>query len=97
MGDIAEILGMKAVVSATDAEVAKNILLGPKAGVKKMKKPKGMSREVFDLIGHDSLNPAMQTNKVVIQTGFKEKRASALKGRWMWSSFTNTSRSDDQV
>ena len=96
MGDVADILGMVKPKDSTAAEVASQIMTDakPKATSQKRKKPKGMAREVYDLLGPDGIVPSMETNKV--STGFKNKRASALRGRWVWAPFTSSARSDQQ-
>ena len=97
MGDVADILGMGKAKESSAADVASQMMndAKPKGGSKeKRKKPKGMAREVYDLLGPDGIVPSMETNKV--STGFKNKRASALRGRWVWAPFTSSSRSDQQ-
>ena len=62
MGDIANILGVQAKAVLSAGEAAQAILAGPNPipeNRKKMKKPKGMSREVFDLMGPGGLIPAV--------------------------------------
>lgn len=98
MGDVADILGMQKAKESTAAEMATQIMMDaakPKGGNSlKRKKPKGMAREVFDLLGPDGIVPSMETNK--ISTGFKNKRTSVLRGRWVWAPFTSSARSDQQ-
>eukprot|EP01035_Chromulina_nebulosa_P018589 gene18589-24316_t len=96
MGDVAEILGLQSKPTSVYDETIKLLNEKPKglnAGPKLNKKPKGMSREVFSLIGADSLVPSMQGNKPNV--AFKSKRLNAIKGKWIWNSFTNSSRNDD--
>jgi hypothetical protein len=96
MGDIANILGVQAKPILSQAQTAQAILAGPTPianTTKKMKKPKGMSREVFDLMGPDGLIPAVETSKQV-HSGFKDKRISATKGKWIWAPFKSSARSD---
>jgi hypothetical protein len=62
----------------------------PSANLFKMKKPKGMSREVFGLMNADSLTSAMQSASVTINSSFQKKRVSALKGKWVWVPFSAT-------
>jgi hypothetical protein len=98
MGDIADILGVQKGPELTDGQQATKIMEGA-PGVDrpvKMKKPKGMSREVYDLVGPAGLLPAMETKKP-ISSGFKEKRVSATKGKWIWAPFNSTARSDNQT
>lgn len=97
MGDVADILGFKAPKENTAAEMASQIMsnvpLAPKmTGNIKRKKPKGMAREVFDLLGNDAFVPAMETNKPT--QGFKNKRSSALRGKWIWAPFKSSARAD---
>ena len=98
MGDIADILGVQKGPELTDGQQATKIMEGaPGVGRPvKMKKPKGMSREVYDLVGPAGLLPAMETKKP-ISSGFKEKRVSATKGKWIWAPFNSTARSDNQT
>jgi len=96
MGDVAEILGLQSKPTSVYDETIKLLNEKPKglnAGPKLNKKPKGMSREVFSLIGADSLVPTMQGNKPNV--AFKSKRLNAIKGKWIWNSFTNSSRNDE--
>ena len=90
MSDIADILGLAkgAPVDETAALLNDKV----KKGTVAKKKPKGMSREVFDLVGADSFVSSVQPNPQV--TGFKSKRSSALKGKWIWDSIKNSARSD---
>jgi DNA methyltransferase 1-associated protein 1 len=100
MGDVAEILGLQGKQAQSNGEVAAKILSEkPKAaGPKGVKKPKGMSREVFDLMGpgQDSLLPSMQTNATMTSAAFKSRRTTAAKGRWVWATFTNSARANDE-
>ena len=102
MSDAADILGIKQSAPTSSAQVAVQLMADTKpkqASSKHTKKPKGMSREVFDLIGRDkdSLVPAMQSNATVATGAFKSKRASALKGKWIWAPFTSSARPKDEV
>lgn len=97
MGDVADILGMSQKKESSAAEVASQLMTDakPKGKVlEKKKKPKGMAREVYDLLGPDGIVSSMETTKV--STGIKNKRASALRGRWVWAPFTSSARSDQQ-
>jgi DNA methyltransferase 1-associated protein 1 len=96
MGDIADILGMNEKQNSSADVAAKFFAEKPKDLGKIKKKPKGMSREVFDLIGKDTLVPSMQSNSSLPTGAFKSKRASALKGKWVWASFTNSARSKEE-
>jgi hypothetical protein len=60
-----------------------------KVNKKSMNKPKGMSRELFALMGPDGITPSIQTNQGNL---FKEKRQHAMRGKWIWSSFRNSAR-----
>ena len=96
MGDIANILGVQAKAVLSAGEAAQAILAGPNPipeNRKKMKKPKGMSREVFDLMGPGGLIPAVESGKV--GAGFKDKRSTATKGKWLWAPFKSSARGDD--
>jgi DNA methyltransferase 1-associated protein 1 len=96
MSDIADMLGIanKAPSGNVASEEAMKIM-GEKAKiVKGGKKPKGMSREVFDLLGKDGLVPAIQGN--VVAPNFKSKRVNALKGKWVWTPITSSARQNNQ-
>ena len=99
MGDIADILGIQKGPELTDGQQASKIMEGSRSqsGSRpaKIKKPKGMSREVYDLVGPAGLLPAMETQQP-LTGGFKEKRVSATKGKWIWAPFNSTARSDNQ-
>ncbi len=87
MGDVADILGL---AKGNDNSEASRILADkPKQQQPhKTRKPKGMSREVFGLLGTDGLNSSMQTSAQTVSTpAFKTKRLSALKGKWVWAPF----------
>lgn len=90
MGDVAEILGLNSKAPVSASEEASKILADKPKGfsAKIAKKPKGMSREVFGLLGHESLNPSIQTSKPGAAAGFKTKRISALNGKWVWAPFS---------
>lgn len=93
MGDVADILGFGPKVAVDDAS---KLLAGdkPKVVSQKIKKPKGMSREVFGLLGPDSLISALPTTKLpTASAAFKTKRASALRGKWVWAPFNKDSSS----
>ena len=97
MGDVADILGLNEKTHSSADVAAKFFAEKPKV-VKGMKKPKGMSREVFDLIGRDkdALVPSMQSNATLVTGAFKSKRASAMKGKWVWAPFTNSARPKEE-
>lgn len=97
MGDVADILGLNEKTNSSADIAAKFFAEKPKAQGKG-KKPKGMSREVFDLIGRDkdALVPSMQSNATLTTGAFKSKRASALKGKWVWAPFTNSARPKEE-
>lgn len=97
MGDVADILGMGKQASTTNDEASR--ILGDKLKAKpiivKKPKPKGMSRELVNLIGTESIAPVVVTNK----SGgplFKSKRFNTLQGKWIWAPFKNSARSDGQ-
>ena len=95
MSDVANILGVHVPGAMTAADEAAKILAAKsKIGFKsKQPKPKGMSREVYSLMGVDSIVPTVQTNKPSL--GFKNKRISATHGRWIWAPFSNSARRYD--
>lgn len=99
----------------TMEEMSTKIMKSSKANVSsfkslKSKKPKGMSREVFSLLGVDSFVSSMQggnlnvtqtknisnVNPTVPSGALKSKRSSALRGKWIWTSFKNSARTDNQ-
>jgi DNA methyltransferase 1-associated protein 1 len=90
MSDIADMLGIanKAPIGNVASEEALKIMGEKTKIVKGGKKPKGMSREVFDLLGKDGLVPAIQGN--VVAPNFKSKRVNALKGKWVWTPITSS-------
>lgn len=99
MSDVANILGVAQAVPTTAADEAVLILSGKTAAASaasaaksKGRKPKGMSRELFSLMGQDGLAPAVQTNKAPVVSGFKTKRVSAFQGKWLWAPFSNSAR-----
>lgn len=98
MGDVADILGLNEKPSTSADIAAKFFADKPKVIGKGMKKPKGMSREVFDLIGRDkdALVPSMQSNATLTSGAFKSKRTSALKGKWVWAAFTSSARPKEE-
>jgi hypothetical protein len=94
--DVGDILGLSRTSATSKEEQIKLLLEEPsnkpaKANLKNKTKPKGMSREVFALMGPDgaALAPSIQTNQ---STLFKDKRQHAMHGRWVWSSFRNSAR-----
>jgi len=98
MGDVADILGMGAKPAVSVTEEASR-LLGekPKSGkASKKAKPKGMSRELFSLMGADSIAPMVVTNKSS-GPAFKTKRFAAAQGKWVWAPFRNPARTDNKM
>lgn len=97
MGDVAAILGLNEKPT-TSADIAAKFFAEKPKAVGKGKKPKGMSREVFDLIGRngDALVPSMQSNATLATGAFKSKRASALKSKWVWAPFINSARPKEE-
>jgi hypothetical protein len=97
MSDVADMLGISAKsmagTSASD-EALKLMGDGVKTASKHMKKPKGMSREVFDLLGKDGIVPAAQGNALQVPS-FKNKRVNALKGKWVWMPIENPARKNN--
>ena len=97
MSDVADMLGLSAKAGAPSASEEAAKIMGDKAknlGSKTGKKPKGMSREVFDLLGKDGLVPSVQGNVAV--PNFKNKRVNALKGKWVWTHITSSARQNNQ-
>ena len=97
MSDVADMLGLEgnvpsATMSSSD-EVLKLMSNKQKsAGTKQyMKKPKGMSREVYRLLGKDSLIPSVQSSNITAK-GFKDKRSNNLAGKWLWKPIYTSSK-----
>jgi hypothetical protein len=85
MGDVADILGMgKSTASSSTGEDAAKILglTKPKQKAKLIEKPKGMSREVFALLGKDVIAPAIPGGQGLV---LKSKWKNSLKGKWIWA------------
>ena len=83
MGDVSEILGL----SGAPKESELSRILGPAKPAKQSipKKPKGVNREVFGLLGQESIVPALQT--LPAGTSFKAKRST--KGGWVQGEIFN--------
>ena len=97
MGDAADILGVKStqsnVVNGLN-DVGRLVGQAPKAMMReKVSKPKGMSRELFALMGKDGIVPAVQPAKN-IGAAFKSKWTSSLKGKWVFGEYANSARQD---
>jgi DNA methyltransferase 1-associated protein 1 len=106
MGDVADMLGLavsKASGPANATEEAIKFLTESKSKPenkqqsKLLKKPKGMKREVFDLLGKDGIVPAVQSSSAASAGGFKTKRTIANKGKWVYLPIENSARSDNQL
>eukprot|EP01039_Chlorochromonas_danica_P003924 gene3922-4288_t len=109
MSDVADMLGLtttKQVNNNNSNNVVTDILTSSQplttsttataatlANSNKKKKPKGMKREVFDLLGPDGLLPATQLPQVLPPT-FKNKRITILKGKWSYEVIHNSARKD---
>lgn len=96
MSDVADMLGIanqpRQQLSAGE-EASKLLADKPKAAAaEKKKKPKGMKREVFDLIAKDGIAPSVQTNSM--NPVFKSKRTLVTEGKWVWASIESSARSD---
>ena len=91
MSDVANILGIK--VGTTTAEDTFKLLTEGKAKnvKKKLIKPAGMARELFQLVGDKGIAPSVQPVKISTPA-FKTKRANVSKGKWIWTSFVNSAR-----
>ena len=100
MGDVADILGLGLKKAPSTAlEEASRMLQNEsnpvqKATKEKIKKPKGMSRELFGILGKNSNVPQMQANPVMPSAAFKKRVSSNNKGKWVWSEFSNSARGD---
>lgn len=94
MSDVADMLGLSAKGPAPTASEEALKIMGDKAKMTKpAKKPKGMSREVYDLLGKDGLVPSIQGN--VTAPNFKNKRLNAMKGKWVWTPITSSARQNN--
>lgn len=96
MGDAADILGVQKPKANTSNDPF-NIMTGADksaASLKsdKKKKPKGMSRELFNLMGKDGIAPSIQTNTDTKNAGFKNKRQSHTQGKWVWTEYHSSAR-----
>ena len=92
MSDVASILGIKPT-SASSTEETLKLITGSnkqKASKPKIAKPAGMARELFSLVGHDSLAPSVQPHKVI--PSYKTKRSNVAKPKWIWAPFQNSAR-----
>lgn len=99
MGDVADILGgaRRPQLSEGEALLMDGGLKtggGGGAGANKGKrKPAGMSREVFNLIGKEGMAPAVVSKKAV---GLKDKREGLARTRWVFTTFRNSARKDQE-
>ncbi|KAJ1640956.1 hypothetical protein T492DRAFT_854066 [Pavlovales sp. CCMP2436] len=83
MGDVRDILGMQGRGAAA-----------PRPSKAMAKKPEGVSREAWALIGsRDQVNAPL----VPADAALKEKRFSGRVSRWAWRPFTSSARSDGLV
>ena len=97
MGDVANILGVQPqrAVSTAAEEATKILAAKPVSGkITKLAKPKGMSREVYSLMGPDSIAPLVPANSKLM-SGLKDKRTSKVHGKWVWAPFKNSARRYD--
>jgi len=99
MGDVADILGgaRRSQISEGEALLKDGGFKtggGGGAGANKAKrKPAGMSREVFNLIGKEGMAPAVVSKKEV---GLKDKREGMARTRWVFTTFRNSARKDQE-
>lgn len=96
MNTAADLLGRSDLASRpmTVADEAQKLLQdkAPKND-RKPKKPKGMKREVFDLITNPEEPPAFLAPKTP-SGGFKAKRTMTAEGKWVWSQIESSARTD---
>ena len=93
MGDVSDILGMVAKPLSTAADEAAKLLMDkPKSSASKKSKPKGISRELFSLMGIEALAPAIVTVGKSQGQMFKSKRMNVSQGKWIWAPFHNSAR-----
>lgn len=83
MGDVADILGFKSTASSSSSSDLLSHAKQKKAQAGLIPKPKGMSREVFGLLGKDGLAPAIFPNGQ--GPAFKSKWVNSSKGKWIWA------------
>jgi DNA methyltransferase 1-associated protein 1 len=103
MSDVADMLGIQSNKPAAPLNAAEEAVRflqeANKAKIeskgKPIKKPKGMKREVYDLLGKDGIVPALQSNPV--GPVFKNKRAVAARGRWVYAPIESSARGDNQL
>jgi DNA methyltransferase 1-associated protein 1 len=93
MGDVRDILGMeKKKTAGVGDELAK--IKGSKRAAKQVKKPTGMSREVYALVGKHGLPSMVPTRSIEAgSAGFKKKRNTGPV-HWGWTPFSNDARTD---
>ena len=92
MSDVADMLGIQARPTISAAEEAAKILdRSAKKTPKGPKKPKGMKREVYDLLGDDAILPAVQSSST---PAFKSKR-QMIYGKWLWAPIESSARNDN--
>jgi hypothetical protein len=94
MGDVANILGLKAPTVSAE-ETLRLVTEGkPKYVKTKVAKPAGMARELFLLVSErdGSIAPSVQPAKPVAAPAYKNKRTTVAKGKWEWKSFSNSAR-----
>jgi DNA methyltransferase 1-associated protein 1 len=93
MGDVRDILGMEKKKTATVADELAKMTASKKVS-KLVKKPTGMSREVYALVGQHGL-PSMVPTRAIEpgSAGFKKKRNTGPV-HWAWTPFSNDARSD---
>eukprot|EP00163_Fabomonas_tropica_P032655 TRINITY_DN8304_c0_g1_i2.p1 TRINITY_DN8304_c0_g1~~TRINITY_DN8304_c0_g1_i2.p1 ORF type:complete len:210 (-),score=11.17 TRINITY_DN8304_c0_g1_i2:19-648(-) len=90
MSDIKDILGVKKAVSVVAAAPAAK---PPTASGRTTKRPPGMGRELYGLIGPAGVHTLAPTNKKV--TGLKQKRKIISHvAKWKWVPFKNSGRKD---
>lgn len=96
MADVADMLGVQVKKSSLSiSEQAAKMLADQRSSAKlknqkAAKKPKGMKREVYDLLGEDGIAPAAQTNAA---PSFKRKR-QVMYGKWVWAPIESSARLD---
>lgn len=103
MGDVADMLGLapqKSGPTNTTEEALKFLQDDKTRGAsapppKQLKKPKGMKREVFDLLGKDGIIPAVHSSASV-SNSFMTKRNIAGKGKWLFEAIDSSARTDNQ-
>lgn len=103
MSEVADMLGLGPAPSnaaALSLDTLNTRVSVKKFDVRQVKKPKGMSRETFDLLSDQKkLEIAQEQLAGIIDNApkFKSKLTSALQGKWIWADVPSTARNGDKT